>query len=151
MAVPDILKNKKSRVFCYSQDLLDASNKLSLYLGNGCDVIKIYNNEQNNLADDKSKAVAWLVGHGDKDNIMVGNNDHSKGYNIDDISDWLIKYGYQYLVDTCCYPDKRKLYQKFKNQYYCPNDGICVQLITDPQYKTFDSWWDNSKMHQYIP
>jgi hypothetical protein len=144
MPVPDILKIN-AHVYCYSLDLLDASTRLAGDLK--CKVSKVYEGHFDPEA--QTATVAWLVGHGSKNNTIVGNYEGCHGYKIGDISDWLKSEGrkYEYMVDTCCYPNMRKRYQKFGDKYYCTNDNECVQLITE--FNTFDEWWDKSHMHQY--
>ncbi|MDA3613608.1 hypothetical protein [Polluticaenibacter yanchengensis] len=144
MPVPENLMHN-CHVFCYSDDLTEASDKLATYLG--CKVSKVYKNQFDPQA--QTAQIAWLVGHGSKQNTIVGNDDDTFGYKIRDISDWLLIDGreYTHLVDTCCYPNMRKRYQTFGDHYYCTNDNECVQVIT--AYPTFDEWWDGSHMHQF--
>lgn len=144
MSVPEKLMSN-AHVFCYSPDLLEASEKLAEYLN--CSVSKVY--EWKWGPGVESATVAWLVGHGNKSNTIVGNDDGSFGYRIRDISEWLKTEGrdYKYLVDTCCYPNRRKSSQTFGHDYYCTNDNECVLVITS--YPSFDGWWDASHMHQY--
>ena len=146
MPVPQIL-TQNAHVFCYSPDLVDASNTLAGYLN--CRVSRVYEGHVD--PQSATATVAWLVGHGSKENTIVGNYDDDFGYKIRSICDWLRppNHVYQYLVDTCCYPNMRKRYQTFGNQYYCTNDNQCVQVITD--YPNFDAWWNASNMHQYQP
>jgi len=142
MAVPDKLKIN-AHVFCYSSDLVDASNKLAEYLK--CEVSKVYNGEFK--PESQTATVAWLVGHGYESNEIVGNKDDTFGYTIESISDWLKEEGrkYEYLVDTCCYPNMRRKSQTFGDKYYCTDDDQCVMVITG--YDNFDTWWDYSNMH----
>lgn len=67
---------------------------------------------------------------------------------MDVISIWLKGKKYEYLVDTCCEPDLRKLVQTFGKNYYSTNDGEEVKVIT--AYDSFDKWWDENHMHQNI-
>ena len=142
MPVPAILKREKSHVFCYSRDLIDASNRLAYYLG--CEVSTVYDNKFH--PDASNAKVAWLVGHGSKYDSKVYHKDADDGIKIGDISDWLLFRDYTHLVDTCCYPNMRRRYQKFNNDYYCTDDNECVTVITE--YNSFDEWWDSSNMHQ---
>lgn len=144
MPVPDNLKIKP-HVFCYSADLVDASNALAGYLK--CKVSMVY--DGNFDPEFQTAEIAWLVGHGSKSNTIVGNKDGSFGYKISSISKWLqaADLNYTNLVDTCCYPNMRKRYQTFNDNYYCTNDNQCVFKITGSP--DFDTWWDDSNMHQY--
>lgn len=145
MAVPEKLK-QKAHVFCFSSDLIDASIILAEYLN--CEVSKVYDGHFD--PEFQTSIVAWLVGHGSKINTIVGNSDGSFGYKISIISEWLKTYkrNYSSLVDTCCYPNMRKRFQLFGHDYYCSDDDMCVQVITS--YPSFDNWWDQSHMHQYL-
>lgn len=143
MPVPEEVK-ANSHVFCYSSDLVDASNKLASYLN--CKVSKVYSGDFDPQAY-KSKT-AWLVGHGAVTNTIVGNQTGDFGYKIRSICDWLKEYGYGILVDTCCYPNTRKRWQTFTPNYFCTNDNECVMVITS--YGSFDEWWDSSHMHQHV-
>jgi hypothetical protein len=145
MAVPGKLKIQP-HVYCYSADLLAASNALAGYLK--CKVSKVYLNQFD--PEYKTAEIAWLVGHGSKGDTKVGNSTGTFGYTINSISKWLQGPGLNYtnLVDTCCYPNRRKNSQPFGNDYYCTNDNECVTVIT--AYRDLDSWWDASHMHQYV-
>jgi hypothetical protein len=142
MSVPEKIK-VNPHVFCYSPDLMDASNKLAEYLN--CKVSKVYEDHFDLQAETAN--VAWLAGHGSKNNTVVGNYDGDFGYKIRSICDWLDTGGrnYEYLVDTCCYPNRRKNSQTFNNKYYCTNDNQCVMVITG--YDSFNAWWNDSNMH----
>lgn len=143
MPVPEIIK-PDSHVFCYSEDLLVASNKLAYYLG--CKVSKVYEKK----CDVNSYSTAWLVGHGHGTDTIVGDID-GEGYRIRLISEWLKNNregrDYKYLVDTCCSPNRRKRSQTFQHNYYCTDDSNIVKVITD--YNGLNDWWDDNDMHQY--
>lgn len=144
MSVPKELK-VKPHVFCYSPDLVDASNTLAGYLK--CKVSKVYEGYFDPQSE--TATAAWLVGHGAKNNTIVGDDSGKFSLKIRSISDWL-KSGdpkYQYLVDTCCFPNRRKNSQTFGGNYYSTNDSQCVYVIT--RSPDFDTWWNKSNMHAY--
>ena len=68
MPVPVKLKINP-HVFCSSPDLMDASNKLAEYLN--CKISKV--DEGHFDPESETANIAWLVGHGCKNNCIVGN------------------------------------------------------------------------------
>lgn len=147
--VPLNLKSK-AHIYRYSQDLDLACTELQSRLNNPCYYTQVEGDkgaDKSHSGDDLFKSgdkVAWLVGHGSKSNIKIGDKDHIKYIYFSNIMKWLIQKKFTIVVDTCCQSQSRKYKFKkdYKNdiRYFCvPNSWSTTQ---NQDYDTLDEWWD---------
>lgn len=136
MSVPPYLIIK-AHVFCYSSDLSVHTTRLKDALG--CGRTNIYGTAP--LSNYNGKKIAWLVGHGSRDDIIVGTRVSREGVCITNIIADLLSKGYTHVVDTCCEPNQRRN-ATTDLQYYCTEDDNEVDSVNT----TLNAWWDDNKM-----
>jgi hypothetical protein len=159
MSVPgEVTTKDEVHIFQYSSDLNKACSELKKRLEffggevplttiNTMDVTHTFGGD----SPEQNKTIAWLVGHGVVSSYLIGERSYRKfALPIDRIILWLADKNYSFVVDTCCYPDKRLRVVRSLNLthigYYCAPNGQNVSENQD--HGDLHDWWDKNGMSQ---
>lgn len=149
---------KDHGIFLYSPDLKDAANGLALALG-ADEFFEFWKDEDLKKAKDRRFKVVWLVGHGLEKSSSMLDESGQEVVHIRDICAWCEESGTEALVDTACYPFRRKeevAAHRRSFDYYCTQELFEeVQQIGEigkiTEYADLEIWWGKHGMGKVVP